>query len=98
MRVIYKYPFDLAKEFELLLPKDWVFRHLGYDISGTPCIWAEVKQYDEKEIQKFRVVGTGQEVPKEDEGWFHLGTIITVEYLVWHIFYKIEEEGEVGHH
>lgn len=69
--------------------------HVACRRSDTVELWAT--HYDHpprpgvaRISSQFRVVGTGQPIPAQREGWRHVGTCIAPDgYLVWHLLEKI---------
>lgn len=57
------------------------------DQAGTWCLWAIVSPEKPRQKRKFRVFGTGHELP---EGHFgYIGTI-QQEPFVWHVFEELQ--------
>jgi len=88
-RIIYKYPLrtDHKLTAEIELPVESYFCHVGIDHQGDVCLWYSVSTnpHYSKEIRTFRVYVTGEIIPSDNRNCF-MGTVITKDYLVWHVF------------
>jgi len=61
MRVIYKYPLEVAKRNKIKMPEDWIPRLFeGQD--GVPTLWAEVDLSYKKKEFNFLISKTGKDV------------------------------------
>lgn len=97
MMTIWKYEIPLKDSFKLELPKDAVILH-----GEAFFIWALVDTEAEKEIRRFRIYGTGQEierpklesrvkiyqggVPVQNLGSLRYVVTIFDHAFVWHLF------------
>lgn len=83
MITIYKYPFEITDEQSLTVPNLAVFRHIGLDPAGQPCIWLEVDTDRETNTLPLFVIGTGHPKPtgaKKFLGSFNQGP------FMWHVY------------
>jgi hypothetical protein len=83
-RRIYKYPFKLASEVNIVLPFE--ARPLTVqEQNGVLCLWALVDPAEEKmQPRRFRIFGTGHDIERV-ESMFYL-TTLQMGALVWHVF------------
>lgn len=83
MRTVYKYPFVVADEFELLLPQGAEILHVAVQ-NHKPQLWALVDTDRPGETRRFAVRGTGH--PVEDD-LRHLGSFLLYDdTFVGHLF------------
>jgi hypothetical protein len=81
---IYKYPFSVAGEFDLQLPRGSSLLSVQVQ-AGTPCLWALVDADEPQASRHFRVFGTGHPVPKFSGSF--VGTFqLEGGALVFHLF------------
>ena len=63
MNTIHKYPFEIVDQQTIEICKPAIFRHIGLDPQGDPCIWAEVYPGRDFNTMELFVVGTGHPIP-----------------------------------
>lgn len=83
---IWKFPFKLASgRFEIEMPKDAEI--LAVQVQReVPCVWAKADPESEREMRRFRIVGTGHPF-REDGKLSYIGSFQQLEgLLVWHLF------------
>ena len=86
MRRVYKYPIPtnfvgLEAVFELEIPEE--AKALTVQVQNSvPCLWAEVWSSDEPKKRKFRIVGTGWDIPAFFD---YVGTWQEGPF-VWHLY------------
>lgn len=83
MITVYKYPFEIATQQIIELPRHALINHVGLDPNGQPCIWAEVDTDAPKTPYYLYVVGTGHKLPEFAS--IQLGTFIQGPF-VWHVY------------
>lgn len=84
MTKIYKYPFVIDDRVSLEMPEGAKVLSVQYQHS-TPCIWAMVDTLRPSKVRRFRVFGTGHDLPRA--GLAFIGTIQDEPVgLVWHVF------------
>jgi hypothetical protein len=86
MRQVFKYELATDDTTILILPKGAKF--LKFDSQhNKPVTWWLVDPKAEKELKKFFLVGTGQELPDESDNWTYLGTAkFSNDNLIFHLF------------
>ncbi len=84
VKTIHKYPIALKGNNAVDLPNGAVFRHFGTDGQGRLkfWMWFEVETAEELMSRSFRIVATGDEIPKRT---VYRGTVV-VPPFVWHLF------------
>jgi len=81
---VYKYRFEPADHFDLLLPKG--ARVLKADKQqDTYCLWALVDPDARDQVRHFRWAGTGHDIEEPPENLRHVHTFIDGPF-VWHVF------------
>lgn len=85
---IWKFPFDLEGEFEVIMPASARILHVELQ-ERTPCIWALVNTSHDPQVKRFKVVGTGHALPF-DRAWTYIATFQQPPY-VWHLFEIVGE-------
>jgi hypothetical protein len=81
MRVIFKYPLDIADSFDVLIPP---FKPFCVQLqNGIPYLWAETVVSAQPERKRFFCVGTGNPVP--NEAYTYVGTV-QMPPFVWHFY------------
>lgn len=91
-RTIWKFPIPQQDEFSVEIPKNAHLLTLQTQ-RGQPCLWAMVKPEDEKEIRRFRLIGTGHPIPDDNPGeeMKHVGSFqLADERLIFHLFEIVE--------
>lgn len=90
MRTIWKYELPIADEFTIEMPAGakvlcvQVQRRIPWPI---PCLWAEVDTTREPVLFRFRLFGTGHDLPVGVPGSGYVGTFQTNEgAFVWHLY------------
>ena len=84
-KVVYKYVIDGLGKIELAIPKDAKPVHFGVDGNGNFCLWAEVADRSiPNHLWNVGLYGTGH--PFEDDGATHLGSVVTREGFVFHLY------------
>lgn len=85
MPTVHKYPFEVAKRFDLELPGGATI--LRAECQRTqPCLWALVDTEEPPERVSFHLYGTGDAIdPGDAEGLEHVDTFQQGPY-VWHLF------------
>ena len=83
MKTIYKYPFELKDESCVEMPDGSRVLHVGVDLQGVMCLWAEVDTEVPKRNYSVCVRGTGH-LLKGNEGVF-VGTFVE-RVFVWHVY------------
>jgi hypothetical protein len=85
-KVIYKYPFVIADEQKIQLPRD--HKILMVEMQGdTPCIWAEIDPKSPIVVYWFYIHGTGHKF--DDWGLTHIASFQDGP-MVWHL-YQLKE-------
>jgi len=83
---IYKYPFNITREFDIIMPLGANIIHVGLDPTKATCMWAEVDPDEQRNtIREFALVGTGHDFP--DNIGAHVKTFNQDEF-VWHIYHR----------
>lgn len=84
---IYKYPFLLADEVDLQLPKGARILHVAQQpmASGDLQLWAHVDRRQSLVTRKLRVYGTGFDMPG-DAGKYVGTVLVNGGALVWHVY------------
>ena len=83
MKTIYKYELELAAVQEVEMPACPNF--LDVQIQGDKiCVWAQVDTEVISEAQRFFIVGTGKEIPP-NENLNYIGTVQQGAF-VWHVW------------
>ena len=80
---IYKYPFEIEDVQTLEICKPAVFRHIGLDPAGQPCIWDEVEPGRDDNTMTLFIVGTGHPIPPG--AFTFLGTFNQGPFM-WHAY------------
>jgi hypothetical protein len=83
MTTIHKYPLEITDVQLIPAPFGAKAIHVGLDPSGTPCLWAIVEDHIKQGGMDVWIVGTGQEIPKEDHAY--VGSFVQGPF-VWHVF------------
>jgi hypothetical protein len=96
VRTIFKYPLLHGIDNVLHMDKCGVVRRVG--VQENVCIWVEVCTNADQSARRFRVVGTGQEIPM---GGVYAGSC-NQDRFVWHVFeipclVDFLHEGELSH-
>ncbi len=84
MNTVWKYPFDIADKFELLMPDG--AEVLLVDSQGplNPCVWARVDTDAPRVKRRFELRGTGHDCSGVGK---HLGSLqLRGGSLVFHLF------------
>lgn len=89
MKEVWKFP--LIQNFSgttthLFIPEDSRPLHVGMDGLNQLCVWVMTEPHRPCKTMEVIVFGTGWQIP---EGWFddhHIGTYVTQDGFVWHIF------------
>lgn len=84
MKTIWKFPLAVKESQNLSVPAYNRPIHVGLDIGGKPCLWAEVDTVTIPRPMTVYVVCTGQELIS---GTKYLGSL-NYEGEVWHVYYK----------
>jgi hypothetical protein len=85
MRVMWKFPFDVAPRFSVQMPA--VHRVCAVQLQGgVPCMWVLVDHASAVETVWFRVVGTGHQFDLDGLGF--VGTFQQAPF-VWHLFEEV---------
>jgi hypothetical protein len=83
MQSIWKFPFEIADNFSLRMPKE--AKPISVQMQGQiPCMWAMDKEVEEK---KFIAILIGWNFEAIDSNKY-IGTLQERDTLVWHIFEK----------
>ena len=88
MKVIYKYQFPIEDDVLLSLPRDAVILHIDNQIGQyeDATAWALVDtDVTTVEPQRFRIYGTGQQLPDDIDPADHVTTWQAGPF-VWHLF------------
>ncbi len=87
MRVVYKYPLDIASTVTRKMPEGAEVLHVGMQDEGL-MLWALAKAPSEhawaNETRTFRVYGTGHPIP-DDVLAQYLGSVKDGPFI-WHVF------------
>lgn len=83
MRRVYKYVINPLVDGVVNLPEDAEVLHTAFQ-GDALCLWAMVDTEAKPIARKFRVFGTGHDIPL-DEDIVYIGTAFT-GYFVFHIF------------
>lgn len=84
MKTVWKFKLEPETEQEISIPETHEFIHVAMQ-NGEANLWAVVDT-DSKIVEKeIFVYGTGEEIPKNVK-MSHLGSFITDENLVFHVF------------
>jgi len=83
MRTIWKYPFPILDDQEIMLREGAIVRHVGLQ-DNTPCLWVEVDPDAPTEDYLLMIVGTGHKFPNVYSKSF-VGTFLMPPF-VWHVF------------
>jgi hypothetical protein len=83
MITIYKYEIPVTDEFEIELPENATVLCVQIQ-NGKPYIWVHLFDGGKKEKVKFKIFGTGHELPIADD-YEYVGTFQVPPY-VWHLF------------
>lgn len=92
MRRVYKYVFQIEDEVQLMMPRGAEVLHVDSQSGVTPCIWARVDPEADLEQRRFRLVGTGHDLPDtvRPDGYprlMHVGSFqLAGGALVFHLF------------
>jgi len=82
---IFKYPVEITDELTIEMPKNADIMHFGIH-NHVAALWACVDPENPMVERKFKVVGTGHEMPTNDN-LNYIGTITNHELqYVWHLF------------
>ena len=87
MITIYKYPFAIQDYVSLQLLRSAKILKVEYQ-EGIPCLWAAVNTDQPLVENKFRIFGTGHEIPRYIGG--HVATF-QQKTFVWHMFEDAEQ-------
>lgn len=86
-RAIWRYPLSAfgrnLSQVDITMPKGAVVLHVGLQLDIV-TLWAEVDPGAPAEARSFEIHGTGWEF--QAEGRKHLGTVITADQFVWHVY------------
>lgn len=82
--VIWRY--DIADGAVLRIPAGARLLHVGWE-SAAIRLWVMVDPQLPKLERRVKAVPTGGEL--DPEGWEFVGTVITPQALVWHVFLQI---------
>lgn len=87
---IFKYEFDIADHVEISMPRG--AEVLAVQLQhGVPCVWARVDPSEEGEIRRFRIFGTGHDLPGLTWNGRYVSTFQTHGgALVWHLYEEHE--------
>lgn len=88
MKTIYKYQFSMSSDKEEFEMPSASFPLSVGEQNGLPCMWCQVETNNPIVTRKFRIVGTGHEIPETVRLSKYVGTV-QIGVFVWHIF---EEE------
>lgn len=84
--VIWKFPIENTDNIELEMPRGSKILSLKTQ-QGVPFIWAAVDTNNEIETRKFRIFGTGHEIPQGTHNLEYVDTyLIMGDTLVFHLF------------
>jgi hypothetical protein len=89
-REIWKFSVPIGPDCRIAMPLMARVLQVGHQHAGSVCFWAEVCPQNTQTARTFRVVGTGQTVPK-------LGTYVGTTQdppFVWHLFELSELQDE----
>lgn len=78
-KAIWKFPMGMATTHEM--PEGAEFLHLAKQ-GEEVCAWFLLVPENKKEVRKFRLYGTGHEIPMSER---YLGTVHS-PLFVWHLF------------
>jgi len=86
MNTIWKFPFEIADDFYLTMPKG--SQLLAVAMQGDmPCLWAIVDPEAPKETRKFHLSGTGHELGVQYTKTMYVGSFqMKGGALVFHLF------------
>lgn len=83
MRRVYKFPFGVDDDVTLTMPRDAEIVHVDAQ-QGVPCVWARVDPDADLVDRRFRLAGTGHDLP---DGLTHVGSFqLAGGALVFHLF------------
>lgn len=94
---VYKYalttPLRPTGENRLFMPEHWRPLHIAVQ-DGIICLWAEVVPDNPPETVRYRIIGTGWDIPPAADKY--LGTVLAPGGFVWHVWTiaKAKPEGE----
>ena len=86
MRTIYK--FALASSGHVEASADAQIRHIG-EQNGTLFAWIEVDPSKDIRSYRYRVVGTGHDIPEDLP---YVDTVNMPSGFVWHVFFDPEAQ------
>jgi len=87
MSTIWKIPLTIQDTQQIMLPKGYEFLHV--DMQGFQLwMWVILNPEAEKLPVTIVVKGTGHWI-NEDYDFLHLGTVLTLDGLVWHVFEEL---------
>lgn len=93
MRAVWKFPLHLDtldddSIIEVKMPAVYETLTVQTQQRGSPCLWALVDTESEPEVRRFRIVGTGHEIPFDAAyGNEYIGTFQLMDgALVLHVF------------
>jgi hypothetical protein len=81
---VYKYRFEPASHFDLLLPKGAEILKAGKQ-GDAYCLWALVDIDAKEQVRHFRWAGTGHDIIEVPENLRHVSTFFD-DLFVWHVF------------
>lgn len=90
-RRVYKYGFDITDEITITMPKGAEILHVDAQGQGA-FVWARVDPDAEPEKRRFRLAGTGHDLPADvrPDGYpvlAHVGSFLMADgALVFHLF------------
>lgn len=91
MRRVYKYEFPIQDDLTIYLPIGAEILHVD-EQHGIPCMWARVDPSAQMEARRFRLAGTGHDLPSglREDGYpvlAHVGSFqMASGALVFHLF------------
>jgi len=86
MIVIWKYEFEVKDFVDIKMPKDSQILSVQ-DQNGVACLWVLINTKRPETIRKFRIFGTGNSLPVNEDIHKYIGTFQTKQgLLVWHLF------------
>lgn len=92
MKKVFKYPLDYAEVNVVPMIAGANIIHVGAQ-NGIVTMWALVSDADSIESRRFRIIGTGHELPK-DIALDHIGSCV-IEPFVWHVFEELSAEKQL---
>lgn len=82
---IWKYPLAFEEIQDVKMPAGSMVVHVA-EQQEQIVLWALVDTAAPLEVRRFKLAGTGHEVPSDGEVFPYLGTAVMSNGYVWHVF------------